>query len=31
MEMKHRFGITPLQYRQGMETSAYQETPQTSD
>lgn len=31
MEMKHRFGITPLQYRQGMGTSAYQETPQTSD
>lgn len=30
MEMKHRFGITPLQYRQGMET-AHQETPQTSD
>ena len=30
MEMKHRFGITPLQYRQGMDT-AYQETPQTSD
>lgn len=31
MEMKHRFGITPLQYRQGMETTTYQETPQTSD
>ena len=31
MEMKHRFGITPLQYRQGMENAAYQETPQTSD
>ena len=30
MEMKHRFGITPLQYRQGMGT-AHQETPQTSD
>ena len=31
MEMKHRFGITPLQYRQGMETTTYQESPQTSD
>lgn len=31
MEMKHRFGITPLQYRQGMETTTYQETPQTSN
>ena len=31
MEMKHRFGITPLQYRQGMENAVYQETPQTSD
>ena len=31
MEMKHCFGITPLQYRQGMENAAYQETPQTSD
>ena len=30
MEMKHRFGITPLQYRQGMETT-HQETSQTSD
>ncbi len=31
MEMKHRFGITPWQYRQGIENAAYQETPQTSD
>lgn len=31
MEMKHCFGITPLQYRQGMETTTYQESPQTSD
>ena len=31
MEMKHHFGITPLQYRQGMETTTYQESPQTSD
>ena len=31
MEMKHRFGITPLQYRKGMETTANQETPQTLD
>lgn len=31
MEMKHRFGITPLQYRQGMENATPQETSQTSD
>ena len=31
MEMKHRFGITPLQYRQGMENATPQETPQISD
>lgn len=31
MEMKHRFGITPLQYRQGAERVVSQENTETSD
>ena len=31
MEMKHRFGITPMQYRKGMENAVNQERTDTSD